>query len=603
MSDSPRDVVTDVCRAHGHARTRLLDIAREVQRRLGAVSPECVTLLAAELSIPRVEIEALVSFYAFLSSEKKGRIVIRVCDGVVERMSGYEEVVAAFSEALGIALGETTEDGRFTLERTPCIGQSDQAPAALVNEVVVTALTPDRAREIVRALRDHGDPGRLVTEPGDGRNGHDLIYAMVRNNLREPGEVIFSPIRRGEAIRKAITISPMEVIRAVKTARLRGRGGAGFPTGMKWEFARAAPGERKYVICNADEGEPGTFKDRVLLTERANRVIAGMTIAGYAVGADSGIIYLRAEYAYLRAWLQKVLEIRRRDGLLGRNILGKDGFSFDVRIQMGAGAYVCGEETSLISSCEGHRGDPKNRPPFPAQKGYLGFPTVVNNVETLCCVAKILHEGPATFCQYGTKQSSGTKVLSVSGDFRRPGVYELRFGLTLRRILERVGGEDAVAVQMGGPSGSMVGPDGYERVLCFDDLATGGSVVVFGPGRDLLEVVHANLEFFEEESCGYCTPCRVGTVQLRRGVERILANRGEPADLERFETIARSMKTMSRCGLGQTAANPVLSTMASFREIYDSRLAEGEKGHRRSFDLEAELTQARDVRAGKGAAR
>ncbi len=603
MSETRTDVVTDVCRAHGHERTRLLDIAREIQRRCGAVSPENVTRLAAELSIPRVEIEALVSFYAFLSFEKKGAIVIRVCDGVVERMSGYDAVVAAFSAELGIDLGETTEDGAITLERTPCIGQSDQAPAALVNEVVVTALTPERAREIVRALRDHGDPARLVEKTGDGRNSHALIRAMVRNNLREPGEVIFSPIRRGEAIRKAITISPMEVIRAVKTARLRGRGGAGFPTGMKWEFARAAPGERKYVICNADEGEPGTFKDRVLLTERANRVIAGMTIAGYAVGADSGIIYLRAEYAYLRGWLDGVLEARRRDGLLGRNILGQSGFNFRVRIQMGAGAYVCGEETSLISSCEGHRGDPKNRPPFPAQKGYRGFPTVVNNVETLCCVAKILHEGPATFCQYGTKQSSGTKVLSVSGDCRRPGVYELPFGVTLREILARVGGDDAIAVQMGGPSGSMVGPDGFDRALCFDDLATGGSVVVFGPGRDLLEVVHANLEFFEEESCGYCTPCRVGTVLLRRGIERILANRGEEADLEHFATIAKSMKTMSRCGLGQTASNPVLSTLANFREIYESRLAEDVKGRRRSFDLEAELSQARELRAGKGAGR
>ncbi len=410
---------------------------------------------------------------------------------------------------------------------------------------------------------------------------------MVRNNIQSDGLVVLGPVNRGEAIRKALSISPMEVIRAIKTSRLRGRGGAGFPTGMKWEFTRQAEGDDKVVICNADEGEPGTFKDRVLLTEFADRVFAGMTIAGYALGAELGILYLRAEYEYLRRFLEHVLEKRREDGLLGDDVLGRGKQSFDIRIQMGAGAYVCGEETALISSCEGLRGDPKNRPPFPAQHGYLGRPTSVNNVETLCCVTKIMEDGPAAFNQYGTQQSAGTKLLSISGDCHRPGVFEVPFGVTLREVLKQCGGDDAIAVQVGGPSGKMVGPDAYDRQICFDDLATGGSMIVFGPGRDLLEVVNGFLEFFEDESCGYCTPCRVGNVILKEGIERIRKGLGEPEDIAQFKHIAATMKATSRCGLGQTAANPVLSTIESFPELYTSQIKDDPEGCRSSFDLGA----------------
>ena len=278
---------------------------------------------------------------------------------------------------------------------------------------------------------------------------------------------------------------PAEVIRSVKTSRLRGRGGAGFPCGLKWEFTRGAEGERKFVLCNADEGEPGTFKDRVLLTERPDRVFAGMTIAGYAIGAEQGILYLRVEYAYLRPFLEDVLLKRRTDGLLGHSVCGKGGFNFDIRIQMGAGAYICGEETSLISSCEGMRGDPKTRPPFPAQKGYLGCPTVVNNVETLCCVTKILEEGPATFSAFGTEQSSGTKLLSISGDCRRPGVYELPFGVTLRQVLKLAGADDAIAVQISGPSGQSVMPSGpaARHVSTMKSTAWPSASAIPGGGR------------------------------------------------------------------------------------------------------------------------
>jgi [NiFe] hydrogenase diaphorase moiety large subunit len=555
-------------------------------------------LISVVTGAPRAEVEGLVSFDSFFSREPKGRVVIRLCDDIIDRLHGYGRVVRAFSEELGIGLGETTADGRISLERTACIGMSDQAPAALVNEVVVTELNSDRAREIVEGLREHMDPRRLVTRSGDGQNAHPLVRAMVRNNTRQVGPVVFSELKRGVAIAMALAMSPVEVIRAVKNARLRGRGGAGFPTGMKWEFTRAAPGTRKFVVCNADEGEPGTFKDRVLLTEMPDRVFAGMTIAGYAIGAEEGVLYLRGEYAYLRPYLESVLEQRRRDGLLGDRINGKRPAKFDIRIQMGAGAYVCGEETALLSSCEGLRGDPRNRPPFPAQRGYLGCPTVVNNVETLCCVAKILELGPANFAQHGNEQSSGTKLLSVSGDCRLPGIYEVPYGIRLREVLHMAGGEEAFAVQVGGPSGQLVSRAEFDRTIGYEDLSTGGSVMVFGPGRNLLEIVHSFLEFFVEESCGYCTPCRVGNTLLLSLVERIQRGRGEPADLARLEELGLAMKATSRCGLGQTSANPVLTSLVNFRPVYDALVREDPEGFRRSFDLDHSVREA-EVLAGR----
>ena len=550
-----------------------------------------------ELDISRLTVQGLVSFYSFLSEAPKGRIVIRLCDDVVDRLSGYERIAKAFAEELGIRMGETTPDGAITLERTACIGMSDQAPAALVNEVVVTELSSDKAREIVEALRTHMTPQRLVKRLGDGNNANELVRSMVKNNIRKAGPIVLTEYARGEAIHKALALSPTEVIRAVKTARLRGRGGAGFPTGIKWEIARAAPGARKFAVCNADEGEPGTFKDRVLLTELPDRVFAGMTIAGYAIGAKEGILYLRAEYAYLKPFLEAVLAKRRSDGLLGKIVVARNSFDFDIRIQMGAGAYVCGEETALLSSCEGQRGDPRNRPPFPAQRGYLGFPTVVNNVETLACVTQILKAGPATFSEYGSKQSSGTKLLSISGDVGQAGVYEVPFGTPVRSMLAMASARDAIAVQMGGPSGQMIGPQDFDRTICYDDISTGGAVVVFGPGRNPVEIARMYMEFFEDESCGYCTPCRVGNVLLRRGVERILAGRGEPRDLVEFETIARTMKATSRCGLGQTSSNPVTSSLASFRPLYEGLVQADPDGLRRSFDLDAALADAARIRA------
>ena len=607
MNETLEPAIKGICGTYGHDRTRMMDIVRAVQSKFGCVSGEAMDLIAKEVSTHRVEVESVVSFYAFLSKKPKGKVVIRLCNDIIDRMCGSAWSMRAFFEDLGIGFGETTPDGEITLESVPCIGVSDQAPAALINDVIVTHLSSDRAHEIVEELEQHGDPHRLVRTLGSGNNAHELIQSMVANHIRKRGAIIFAEGgRRGDAqagrgLEKALAISPAEVIREVKTARLRGRGGAGFPTGMKWEFTRGADGEKRYVICNADEGEPGTFKDRVILTERPDLFIEGMTIAGYAIGADTGIIYLRGEYAYLRPFLEHVLEERRRKGLLGSHVMGKEDFSFDVRIQMGAGAYVCGEETALISSCEGLRGDPKNRPPFPAQKGYLGCPTVVNNVETFCCVTRIVEKGSAWFSQMGSKGSTGTKLLSVSGDCNMPGVYEVEFGVRLSEVLKMAGAKDPVAVQVGGPSGQLVGPNDYERTICYDDLATGGSIMIFGPKRDILKTVDCFLDFFVEESCGYCTPCRVGNVLMRERVEKIVAGHGEPADLDYLEKLAATIKTTSRCGLGQTSPNPVLSTLKNFRHCYEALVKDNEEGLEPSFDIQKALSESKEITRRKSA--
>ncbi len=598
MSQDSDTAIKTICKHYGNDAGRMMDIVLAVQEKFGCVSSAAMDAIARAVGTQRVEVESVVSFYAFLSTEQKGKVVIRLCHDVIDCMRGCDRVAEAFREELGIDFGDTTPDGLITLEYAPCIGMCDQAPAALVNETVVTHLSSDAAREIVRKLRQRPVPHQLVEQLGDGNNAHPLVQSMVVNNIRKAGPVVLAELTPGVALAKALAMSPAEVIRDIKTARLRGRGGAGFPTGLKWEFTRKAAGEQRTVLCNADEGEPGTFKDRVILTENPEAVFEGMTICGYAVGASTGILYLRGEYAYLRPFLEDRLALRRDHGLLGKDVCGTEGFSFDIRIQMGAGAYICGEETALISSCEGLRGDPKNRPPFPAQRGYLGTPTVVNNVETLCCVARILENGPGWFAEFGTKGTPGTKLLSISGDCRSPGVYELPFGVTLKEVLELAGATDARAVQVGGPSGQMLGREQFERTICFDDLATGGSIMVFGPERNVLEVAKGFMDFFIHESCGYCTPCRVGNVLLRERLEQILAGRGEPGDLDYLRELGETIRATSRCGLGQTSPNPILSTLENFRPAYEALVREEKKGYQPSFDL-AEALQESEAITGR----
>ena len=380
------------------------------------------------------------------------------------------------------------------------------------------------------------------------------------------GQLTFSTIEPGSGLDSALERPPADALGRIEASGLRGRGGAGFPTSLKWDLAIKSTGDKKYVICNADEGEPGTFKDRVILSDFADLIFEGMTVAAYVIGARHGIVYLRGEYAYLRSHLETVLRRRRAQNLLGNNIRGRDGFDFDIEIRMGAGAYVCGEETALIESLEGQRGEPRNRPPFPIDTGYLGNPTIVNNVETFAWVVCIMAKGAKWFKDIGTEKSTGLKLFSVSGDCSRPGVYEFPMGITVAELLERVGGQGAKAVQVGGAAGQCVPAAQLDRTIAFEDVPTGGSIIVFGPGRDMLRVAANFLEFFADESCGQCTPCRLGTPKLIEGIKKLQQGRCSMQHLRELCALGETMKLASKCGLGQTAPNAFLTIVDNFRE-------------------------------------
>jgi len=579
----------------GADRTRLLDILQAAQRQLGYVSTEAIQTIAARLGIHAVEVEDTASFYTFLNRAPQGRFHIRLSNTPVSLMQGATAVAEALSKATGAPIGGTSQDGLFTLEWTSDIGMSDQEPSALINGTVLTALTPEDAAPIVSNLLRQGDSSNpLPLFPGGDAQGANLPKAQVGSSLVQPGAVLFSAEQASAAgLRAALARTPHEVIQTISRSKLRGRGGAGFPTGLKWKLCKQSIGIEHYVVCNADEGEPGTFKDRVLLTETPDLVFEGMTIAGYALGARQGLLYLRGEYAYLWDRLQAVLQQHRQQGLLGDNILGRTGFSFDIRIQLGASAYVCGEESALLDSLEGKRGAPRDRPPFPTERGYLQQPTAVDNVETFACAARILERGAEWFSSFGTPESTGTKLLSVSGDCPKPGVYEVPFGITVNEFLDLIGAQDTAFVQMGGPSGQCVAPKDFGRRIAFEDLSTGGSVIVFGPLRDPLVVAKQFTQFFVEESCGWCTPCRVGTTLLEKSLEKVLQGRATLADVEALEALAHTITRTSRCGLGQTAANPILTTMRNFPEVYEVRLRH--EAFTPSVKLDSALAESRRI--------
>jgi len=363
----------------------------------------------------------------------------------------------------------------------------------------------------------------------------------------------------------AMSMGRGEIIDTIRASGIRGRGGAGFPVGVKWNLCAAARSDAKFVICNADEGEPGTFKDRVLLAEFPEIVFEGMTIAARAIGAAEGIVYLRAEYEFLLPGLLQILDKRRRKGLLGQGILKQEGFDFDIRIQLGAGAYVCGEETALIESLEGHRGEPRNRPPFPVDTGFENHPTIVNNVETLAWVPCILWKGAPWFAGIGTEHSKGPKLFSVSGDCWRPGVYEFPYGVTVQQVLDEIGGAGAKAVQVGGASGVLLPVSQFKRKIAFEDVPCNGSVVVFGPERDLLAVARNFAEFFCDESCGQCTPCREGNPLLLQGIDDLIAGRCSTGRLAELVRLGETMRSASKCGLGQTSPSTLLSLVDHFK--------------------------------------
>ena len=383
---------------------------------------------------------------------------------------------------------------------------------------------------------------------------------------KRTGPVLFSKYTRGEGIKKAINGSREDILFELKESGLKGRGGAGFPTSTKWMLTAASTAAKKFVVCNADEGEPGTFKDRILLMEYPELVFDGMVIAGYTIGSKTGILYLRGEYEYMLEQLEEYLMKMRDDNLLGNNILGKQGFDFDISIRLGSGAYVCGEETALIESLEGHRGEPRNRPPYPVNTGYLGYPTTVNNVETLASAPHIILKGGEWFKRFGTSKSTGSKLFSISGDCDLPGVYELPWGTSVNDVLTLVGAKNTKAVQVGGASGICIPKTQFDRILGYEDAATGGSIIIFNETRDMLHVLKNFMEFFVEESCGQCIPCRIGNTKLLEGVEKIIKGEYTFSYINTLKDLGRTMQVASKCGLGQSSPNAFISILENFKE-------------------------------------
>ena len=379
------------------------------------------------------------------------------------------------------------------------------------------------------------------------------------------GPVLFSAYKRGEGIKKALKEKREDILFEIKDSGLKGRGGAGFPTSTKWMLTAAAKADKKFIVCNADEGEPGTFKDRVLLMEYPALVFEGMVIGGYTVGAKVGIVYLRAEYEYMLEQLENYLSNMREDNLLGEGILGTD-FSFDISIRLGSGAYVCGEETALIESLEGNRGEPRNRPPFPVNTGYMGYPTSVNNVETLAAVPHIITKGGSWFKNHGTDKSTGSKLFSVSGDCEKPGVYELPWGISINELLELVGATNTKAVQVGGASGTCIPKSQFDRKFGYEDIPTGGSVIIFNESRNMLHVLKNFMEFFVEESCGQCTPCRIGNVKLLEGINMIERGDFTFKYINTLKELGKTMQVASKCGLGQSSPNAFISILENFKD-------------------------------------
>ena len=385
---------------------------------------------------------------------------------------------------------------------------------------------------------------------------------------KRKGPVIFSEIKPYAGLKQALELGESGVLKLVQDSNLKGRGGAGFPTGLKWKLAAESADKEKFVVCNADEGEPGTFKDRVLLTEYLVLVFEGMVIGGFAIGAEKGFLYLRGEYKSFIPFIEKELARMRKDGALGKDILGKKGFNFDIEIRIGAGAYICGEETALIESMEGQRGEPRNRPPFPVDTGYYRHPTTVNNVETFAVITHLAAKGVSWFKTIGTEKSVGSKLLSISGDCKKPGVYEVPFGITIKQIIKMSGAENTKAVQVGGASGVCVSKKEFNRSISYEDLSTGGSIIIFNEERNLLDAVKNFLTFFEEESCGQCTPCREGIPVLIEAVDLLRKGECTQEYLKDLFSLGETMQLASKCGLGQSCPNAFLSVLNNFKKEY-----------------------------------
>jgi NADH-quinone oxidoreductase subunit F len=542
-------------------RSGLLPALHAAQKIYGWISEPVATQISNSLHVPLADIHGVIEFYSLFYNEPVGKRIIRVCTDQACALKGADGVLHHLCSHHGLEPGQTTDDLSLTIEASPCLGLCEQAPVALVNDQAETSIDLDQdSYQLGRPKSIVGGSIRLLTAYcGDGTT-----------SLTQYGNY--------PALTKALDMKPEDVVNEIKTSGLVGRGGAAFPTGIKWEGAAKAPGAEKYVICNADESEPGTFKDRILLLDDPHRTIEGMAIAAYAIGARQGYLYIRAEYPYILPVLENALREAREASLLGENILGSD-FAFDIELRVGAGAYICGEETALFESIEGKRGFPRVKPPFPTTHGLFGKPTVINNVETLCNVPLIMSQGASEYRKIGTEKSPGPKLFCLSGDVEKPGLYEVPFGVTLRELLEMAGGvanhQKLQSVLFGGAAGAFAQPDQLDVRMTFEDLRAAGLplgsgvVMVFDETRDMRDVLKRLGHFFAHESCGKCYPCQLGTQRQKEILDRIAEGKILEGDMIRLQDVGWTMTDASLCGLGQTAASAVLSAIKLWPDMFN----------------------------------
>ena len=544
-------------------RSGLLPALHAAQKLYNWISEETATEISKALHVPLADVHGVIEFYSLFYNKPIGKRVIRVCTDVACKLKGGNQVLHHLCSHHGLEPGQTTDDLSLTIEPSPCLGLCEHAPAALVDQQAETNI------DLANDFYELGHPPSKVDGP----------IRILTSNCGN-GTTSLAKYRKYSAFTKALGIKPEEVVAEIKASGLVGRGGAAFPTGIKWEGAAKAEGFPKYVICNADESEPGTFKDSILLIDDPHRTIEGMLIAGYAIGANKGYIYIRAEYPYVLPVLENALNESREAGLLGENILGS-AFSFDIEIRVGAGAYICGEETALFESIEGKRGFPRVKPPFPTTHGLFGKPTVINNVETLCNVPLIIAKGSEEYRKIGTEKSPGPKLFCVSGDVEKPGLYEVPFGVTLRELMEMAGGvadnKNLQAVLFGGAAGAFATSAHLDVKMTFEDLRAAGLplgsgvVMVFDESRDMRSVLKSLGHFFAHESCGKCYPCQMGTQRQKEILDRIAEGKVLEGDLIRLQDVGWTMTDASLCGLGQTAAGAVLSAIKLWPEMFDGK--------------------------------
>ncbi len=572
------DRIDDGHSAHGGHEARaqrpaLLPTLHALQEQAGWISPGGLNYIARRLTIPPADVYGVATFYALFSLEPRAPRVLHVCNDVVCRCAGSEALIGTLTEQVGPA--GTDRDGRSWLP-SPCLGQCDRAPAALLVESgetpVERELTSVNASDLLGVMDGATPPPpRSGIPPQSGQPG---LRLLGRIGQADPESLDDYRAHGGyAALRRALDLGPEGVLREVLDSKLMGRGGAAFPTGRKWDAVARQPRRPHYLICNADESEPGTFKDRVILEGDPFSVIEAMTIAAYATGCERGYIYLRGEYPLAQRRLEHALGQARERGMLGENILSH-GPRFDIELRKGAGAYICGEETAIFGSIEGYRGEPRNKPPFPVQRGLFGQPTVVNNVETLVNALPIVLEGGVAFAAIGTEHSTGPKLFCVSGAVEQPGTYEVPFGTTLRELLELAGGVRSgrrlCAVLLGGAAGSFITPEDLDLPLTFEDTRAAkttlgsGVVVAIDDQVDIGRLLMTIAAFFRDESCGQCVPCRVGTVRQEEALARLVSGRtrGTVGDeLALIAEIGEAMRDASICGLGQTASAAVESAI------------------------------------------